>query len=312
MRNLLILLFALSVAGCGLFKEDVASCNEAKPYQGSAEVPPLKVPDGVDPPNTSNALKIPAIRGGPRKPPTDRCLDEPPDYYAKPGQPTSPPTAGAALPPAVAGTAPAAASGTLDVAMDGGRPWETRLGVLYQAKDSVDFEGGTTAEFASSTGFMVGIGYDVTRHFEVGANFSYDRRNYDATIAAEDPGVTFPASGKLDTMGVVFDLTYNLISGPLTPFVVAGVGWNWVDTKIATEPPQVGCWWSPWYGYVCTTFQDTKTIDGLTYQVGAGLRYHLNNSLSLSGSYRMSWVDFPNATSTPTFNTFHLILGWRF
>lgn len=313
MRKLLALATLLSLSGCGMFADDIASCNKPQPYQGSEELPPLQVPEGIDTPNTKGGMAIPAVKGEPPARPAGRCLDEPPDYYAKGVvPPTSPPTAGAASTSAAGEAGAAAAGDSLDVAMNGGRAWETRLGVTYQNKADADFEGGTTAEFATSTGFLVGIGYDLTSHFEVGANVSYDQRDYDASVAGDDPGEVFPVSGRLDTIGVVFDLTYNLMSGPFTPFLVAGVGWNWVDTRIATGPPQIGCWWNPWYGYVCTSFQDTKSVDGLAYQLGAGLRYHFNDSFSLSGSYRMSWVDFPNATSTPTFNSFNLILGWSF
>ncbi len=98
------------------------------------------------------------------------------------------------------------------------------------------------------------------------------------------------------------------MTGRFTPFITTGVGWNFVDTNIPTAPPQVGCWWNPWYGYICQDFQETKNVDGFAYQLGAGLRYRLNKSLSLSGSYRMSWLDFPKADGTPTFDGFQLIL----
>jgi opacity protein-like surface antigen len=306
-RLLLLLPVCVFAGACSLLSDADSGCDERQPYQSAQETAPLRVPDGALPPDTRNALPIPQVTASEYPQEKGRCLDHPPVYSANAqasASGASPSTAGVA--------APASDSGALDFGMNGGRAWETRLGVTYQLDASADFEGGTTAEFASSTGFMVGVGYDLTRHFEIGANFSFDQRSYDANIAGDVPGEVFPVSGRLDSLGVLFDLTYNFMTGPLTPFLVTGIGWNWVDTQIATQPPQIGCWWNPWYGYVCTSFQDTKTFDGLTYQLGAGLRYHLNDSFSLSGSYRMSWVDFANATSTPTFDGLNLILGWRF
>jgi opacity protein-like surface antigen len=39
----------------------------------------------------------------------------------------------------------------------------------------------------------------------------------------------------------MFDVAYDILTGPLTPYVSGGVGWNWVDTNIVDEPPTVGC-----------------------------------------------------------------------
>ena len=63
--------------------------------------------------------------------------------------------------------------------------------------------------------------------------------------------------------------------------MTAGIGWSWVDTNIATEPPEVGCWWDPWYGYICTSWVNTRTLDGLTYQLGVGARYDFGNNVAV-------------------------------
>jgi len=307
-----MLLFAsiaatLTLSGCGVLPDAYSGCNEAQPYQTAKEMDPLRVPAGADQPDTRNALKIPVAKSPelPREPET--CLDHPPVLATK-----SEAGAGAATTSAVDVAEPAAAGRSLDVAMDDGSPWQTRLGVNYQLTSDTDFDGGSTAEFNSTLVFLVGLGYELSEHFEIGANLSFDERDFDAKLAGDDPGEIFPISGDLESMGVMFDLTYYFMTGRFAPFVTTGVGWNWVDTNIPTEPPQVGCWWDPWYGYICEDFQDTKSVDGLSYQLGAGLRYRLNNSLALNGSYRMNWVDFPKARGTPTFEGFQLILDWGF
>ena len=195
---------------------------------------------------------------------------------------------------------------------DDGRPWQTRLGVGYQFDADTDFDGGTTAEFKSGTGFLIGLGYELSDHFEVGANFTFDERDLDARLAGDQPGEVFPVKGSIETMGVMLNLHYYFMTGRFTPFLTTGVGWNFVDTNIPTEPPQIGCWWNPWYGYICQDFQDTKSVDGFAYQVGAGLRYRVNPSISVSGSYQMSWLDFPKADGTPSFDGLQLILNWGF
>jgi opacity protein-like surface antigen len=311
MRNGLICLGCLAailpLAGCTVLPDAYTGCNDPKPYEAAEQREPLRVPAGADLPDTRSALKIPEMKGPELPPDPGSCLDHPPSIgtsaVAGAGGDSTPVTTVAATNAALRGS---------DLAMDDGRPWQTRLGVNYKPTTNTDFDGGSTVEFNSSTGFLVGIGYDLSKRFEVGANFTYDERSYDARLAGDDPGEEFPINGSLKSMGVMFDATYYFMTGRFTPFLSTGIGWNFVDTNIPTEPPEVGCWWNPWYGYICEGFQDTKNVDGFAYQLGAGLRYRVNPSISLNGSYQMSWLDFPKAQGTPTFDQFQLILNWGF
>jgi opacity protein-like surface antigen len=190
--------------------------------------------------------------------------------------------------------------------------WEATVGVIASNSSDVDFDGGTTAEIDSGFGFMAGAGYHFTDRLRVGSTFTYDSKDYSADVAGDTPGDTFAIEGSLDTMSLMFDAAYTFLTGPFTPYVVGGLGWAWVDTNIASAPPEVGCWWHPWWGYICTSWQDTRTVDGLAYEVGIGMRYNFSNSLAADGAYRMRWMDFENATGTPSFDTLQLNLVWKF
>ena len=300
---------ALALAGCGVLPDAYSGCDEAKPYESAKNEPGLRVPAGADLPDTRNALKVPEVKTPqvPREPGT--CLEHPPSFAT--GSLASGP-AGGAPPAATAGTGPAEASRPLELAMDDGRPWQGRLGINYQPTTDIDFDGGSAVEFNSSTGFLVGLGYELSDHLEIGANFTFDERDYEGSLAGDEPGEVFGIRGDLESMGVMFDLSYYFLTGRIRPFLATGVGWNFVDTNIPTQPPQVGCWWNPWYGYVCEDFQETKNVDGLAYQAAAGVQYRMNPSLSLNASYRMSWLDMPKADGTPTFDAIQLILNWGF
>ena len=207
--------------------------------------------------------------------------------------------------------APAQQQGGSRAAQRAGR-WEARLGVATSMSTDVDFEGGTTASIDSGTGFGGGVAYHFSDRLQAGASLSWDSKDYDAQIAGQNPGESFDASGTLDTMSLMFDGAYNFLAGPLTPFVTAGIGWTWTDTNVVNAPPDILCWWNPWYGYICTGSPNTKTLDGLAYEFGVGLRYDFSNSLSVDGVYRMRWVDFQNATGTPSFDGIQLNIGYRF
>jgi opacity protein-like surface antigen len=299
---------ALPLGGCGWLPDAYTGCADARPYQSARQMEPLRVPSGADLPDTRNALRIPELKTPELPLGPGSCLEHPPDFGA------ASLAGGAAASPAAAtaGAGPAEASRPRELDMDDGSPWQGRMGAGYQPTTNTDFDGGSEVEFNSNTGFLVGLGYEVTEHLEVGANFTYEERDYEASLAGDSPGETFQVEGDLESMGVMFDLSYYFLTGRFRPFLSAGVGWNFVDTNIPTTPPQVGCWWNPWFGYICEDFQETKNVDGLAYQAGAGVRYQINPAVSLSGSYRMNWVDFPKADGTPTFDAIQLILNWGF
>ena len=73
---------SMGLSGCKHLRQLAKSCHENKPYQRAASIAPLKIPVGLDTPDTTNALHIPALNT-PEPPPrkkTDPCLDEPPPF----------------------------------------------------------------------------------------------------------------------------------------------------------------------------------------------------------------------------------------
>ena len=236
----------------------------------------------------------------------------------------SPDLPSAAVAPTGAGMAGAASPGTTgsgEASGEGngwrfGAPqqagrWEATVGVVTSGSTDVDFEGGTTATIDSGVGFIAGAGYHFTDRLRFGSTFTFDQKDYSAEVVGDQP-VPYAIEGSLDTMSLMLDVAYTFLTGPLTPYVAGGVGWAWVDTNVASESPQFGCWWHPWWGYICTSWQDTRTVDGLAYELGLGVRYNFTDYLAADGAYRMRWMDFDSATSTPSFDTLQLNLVWKF
>jgi opacity protein-like surface antigen len=195
--------------------------------------------------------------------------------------------------------------------------WETRLGILFTNSSNWDFEGGTKADIKSDQSFLVGAGYHMSDQLEFGGNFTYGQTDYTADIAGDLNGDgiqdnTYSVRGEYESSTLLFDATWNFMPGNFTPYVTANAGWAWIDTNIATGPPQTGCWWDPWWGYVCTTFQNTKSLDGFSYGLGIGARYDFNRSYAIKAAYRMQWVDISNAKGTPDIDGFELTFGWKF
>src|SRR5262245_35168947 len=80
--GLLLLLLPL-VSGCHVFSSATGrACHGPQQYQKAQSVPPLKVPTGLDAPDTTNALRLPALKDpAPRaRKGSQPCLDEPPPF----------------------------------------------------------------------------------------------------------------------------------------------------------------------------------------------------------------------------------------
>jgi len=83
-RVSLIVGAAALMSGC-LFGKLTPDCHSRQEYQRARQVPPLKVPAGLDTPNTRGALVIPTVELAPPPPgPKDACLDVPPRYKPAP------------------------------------------------------------------------------------------------------------------------------------------------------------------------------------------------------------------------------------
>ena len=85
-RILAMMAAALLLNGCSRLLHGFApDCHKRQEYQRAAQVAPLKVPPGLDSPNTQGALVIPTVELAPPPPgPHDACLEVPPRYKPAP------------------------------------------------------------------------------------------------------------------------------------------------------------------------------------------------------------------------------------
>ena len=84
-RVLMLIAAGALLSGCHLFSKLNPDCHSRQEYQHALSAPPLKVPPGLDSPNTAGALVIPAVSDVPPPPgPNDLCNDVPPRYKPAP------------------------------------------------------------------------------------------------------------------------------------------------------------------------------------------------------------------------------------
>lgn len=191
--------------------------------------------------------------------------------------------------------------------------YEVTLQPRYVASKDIGFEGGTKIELDPALGFGLGFGYNFTNNFALHLDASWTRADYLAKIATyNDSGSgTATADGTLEFGTIALNMTYYILDGPLTPFVMGGIGWTWVDSNIPSGPPESYCWYDPWYGDVCESYQNTYTKSYFSYNLGLGVRWDLAPAYFLRGSMGWQWVDLGRAGTTD-FMGGRIDLGYMF
>jgi opacity protein-like surface antigen len=201
---------------------------------------------------------------------------------------------------------------------DRGEGWEFGGDLIYQLSEDIDFEGGSSASLDDDIGLTITFGYRFSDKLELQFGLDWNDVDYDATLITTTdtnppiPTGTVGVNGSIESFTPRAVLHYNFLDGPITPFVNAGIGWSFIDTNIPDGRPENVCWWDPWWGYVCGTVQDTRSVDGFAYQAGLGLRWDFGPGYSLRGSYEKHWFDLNEADGTPDVDQIRIGIVYRY
>lgn len=192
--------------------------------------------------------------------------------------------------------------------------WEFFLAPQFTNSKLLEFDNAAEADIneRSSLGFGFGFGYNINRHIELSLLFAASNSNYSGKRIIDDDSNTLEKfSANLYTSSLNFDFTYNLLSTALTPYISANFGTTFIDSGIPTGNITTGCWWDPWWGYVCTPRAQTYTATEFNYGAGAGLRYDFNRKIYLKGGITTNIIDI-GSSNTADFTSYRFIFGLMF
>jgi len=192
--------------------------------------------------------------------------------------------------------------------------WQGSIPLTFTSGASYD-NNGTSVDLNDDLGWGFGFGYNINERFLVGSNFTWLSASYKATFDTFDnvgnPTGNANVSGTLDASNFQIFGQYNILKGKITPFLQASFGWSWIDSNIPAGLPQTGCYWNPWYGYICNTYQPTYEATPFAYGAAAGLHAEIGDKFYLEASYNYLWVDFSQA-GTQGMDGIRLNVGWMF
>jgi opacity protein-like surface antigen len=178
----------------------------------------------------------------------------------------------------------------------------------------LSFKGGSTASLEDDIGFALSFAYRFTSRLELLIGLDWNLIDYDVNVAPGDAaaGLGFSATGELEYWTPRVGVNFNFLEGDITPYVTGALGWSFIDTNIPDSPPQTACWWDPWWGYYCGTYQNTRSIDTPAYDFGAGVRWDMSPTISLRLGYERHWLDLDEANGTPGFDQVKLGISGRY
>ena len=192
------------------------------------------------------------------------------------------------------------------------KKWEFYLAPQVTNSKVLQFDNGAEADINKRSSLGFGLGYNINSHIELSLEFSSSNGNYTSKVVPEDPGDSpVTSTQSLYTSTIDFGFTFNFLSSPFTPYVTANIGSTYIDSGIFTGNVGTGCWYYPYWGYVCGPVAQTYTATEINYGGALGLRYDFNRKLYIKGDVGKNYLDFDNS-NTPDFTTYRFIFGFMF
>jgi opacity protein-like surface antigen len=189
---------------------------------------------------------------------------------------------------------------------------EYSFGIPYYLATSAGSANGSDIDFSARVGFEFGVDYYVIDRLAIGFDLAWVRPNYNAVLIPEDGSPDININHQANIWTGQFNATYNFTDAVITPYVEAGLGWTNFDSNVADGPPSSGCWWDPWWGYMCSSFYSTYSSSNFSYGAGLGLRWNINYDMSLKLGYRIVEVDSGNASERPQMDSVQLEIAYHF
>lgn len=190
--------------------------------------------------------------------------------------------------------------------------FEFSIGLPYLQSETTTFDGGTVVNTGSSTGLGFSFDWRFADHWSTGATLAMHDIDYTASIAVAGSPLGAPGQvvqNDLDTQSLMGHVKrYFGRWDRVAPYATAALGWVSIDTNVPTGPPVGSCWFDPWWGFVCTSFQPTHSITELGTAVGVGVRWDFSQRVFLDASVGREWIDL-NHADRPEFTQMRIAFG---
>jgi len=188
--------------------------------------------------------------------------------------------------------------------------WESTLGLYITAPENAGGINNSSVDIDTGFGLGFSAAYNFTQNLALRFDGAWSQADYDAVLDTESQGLV-DINHQLSAFTGQVNGVWNLLDGAFTPYLQAGFGWTYIDSNVSDGPPATGCWWDPWWGYICSDFYSTYDETNFSWNVGAGLRYEFENRTFMRGGWERVNIEGGKGAD-PSFDGFRLEFGWMF
>ena len=116
---------------------------------------------------------------------------------------------------------------------------EWGINVVVIGTKRYHFDGGATARNDGGAGVTMQAARNFSDYFSLGVESTLATFNYRARVTpgTGNTGAGFDAEGDMESLALRLNATWNLLSGPLTPFVNGAAGVIFLDPNLGSDPP---------------------------------------------------------------------------
>lgn len=190
------------------------------------------------------------------------------------------------------------------------RTWDAGFHLADYSSLSLSGFRGAAMQVESNLGYGVSGTYNFSNHIALGIDASWRSPDYRATFVPDGPGPSRTVNASMDVARIHFKGIFYFLESNLTPFVEVGYGWTRIDSNIIERPVVTGCWWDPWWGYICRTSYTTYAETRSSYGAAVGIRWDSRGNIGLRGSVGSLKID--RGVDDSSVDTTQLEVIWRF
>jgi len=180
----------------------------------------------------------------------------------------------------------------------------------YLHSDEITFNGpsGDVKLKMDDTGLGgFGMAYHFNDFLSVHADFMFGNATFSGDLPAATGG-TVPVKQDAFIQTGRFNVDYNIINRRLTPFLTAGIGYQYMDMELQNAPTV--SWWDPWWGW--QTGQPHAYETDFTWNVGAGIRWNITDQLFIKATAGAQWLEYAGANGITMQIEGFFAIGWTF
>ena len=185
----------------------------------------------------------------------------------------------------------------------------------YLHSDDIKFDGpfGKVPVKMDDTGLGgFGVAFHFNDYISIHGDFMFGNATFSGNFPGENSGQnTFVKQDAFIQTGR-FNVDYNIINRRLTPFITAGIGYQYLETELHNLPEVGYCWWDPWWGYICDVSHPYASQTDFTWNAGAGVRWNVTDNILVKAMVGGNWLEYSGAHGITTQIEGVFSIGWSF